>query len=65
MLDTANKGSEPTVEILRAIRHGVAAAACRAAFGATGDDKWAKAACHHREVSRRDLHQAAAKSLLA
>lgn len=65
MLDKANRGGEPSAEILRAIRHGVAAAACRSAFSSTGDDKWAKAASHHHEVSRQHLHQAAARSLSA
>lgn len=59
MLDRANSGPEPTAEILRAIRHGIAAGACRAAFGATGDAMWARAASDHHEASRRDLHQAA------
>lgn len=65
MLNKANSGPEPTAEILRAIRHGVAAGACRAAFGATGDAKWARAASDHHRASNRNLHQAAAISLSA
>lgn len=58
MLDRANSGPEPTVEILRAIRHGVAAGACRAAGRATGDANWTRKAVEQSRASRTNLHQA-------
>ena len=59
MLDSANSGPEPTVEILRAIRHGVAAGAFRAAGRATGDAAWCRKANEQSANARRVLHQAA------
>lgn len=61
MLDSANSGPEPTVEILRAIRHGVAAGAFRAAGRATGDAAWIRKADDQRENVRRALHQATSR----
>lgn len=58
MLDKANSGPEPTVEILRAIRHGVAAGACRAAGRATGDTAWLRKAAEQSAAARANLHQA-------
>lgn len=63
MLDKANSGPEPTVEILRAIRHGVAAGAFRAAGQATGDAGWDLRADEQSANVRRVLHQATAISL--
>lgn len=59
MLDRANSGPAPDAAILRAIRHGVAAGACRVAAEATGKAGWkAKAeAMHHAAAA--DLHHAA------
>ena len=62
MLDRANSGPEPTVGILRAIRHGIAAGACRAAGRATGDAAWLRKAAEQSQASRANLHQAAACS---
>lgn len=59
MLDRANRGPEPTAEILRAIRHGVAAGACREAWRATGDSLWLSKSVGHSAMVRERLHQAA------
>lgn len=52
MLDRANSGPEPSAEILRAIRHGVAAGACSVAARETGDPKWWRLAQEQREKAR-------------
>lgn len=59
MLDRANSGPEPSAEILRAIRHGVAAGACSVAARETRDPKWWRLAQEQREKARGALHQAA------
>ena len=59
MLDRANSGPEPTVEILQAIRHGVAAGAFRAAGRATGDDGWCRKADEQSAKVRKVLRHAA------
>ncbi|MNQ18918.1 hypothetical protein D3C85_319730 [compost metagenome] len=65
MLDSANSGPEPTVEILRAIRHAVAAGAFRAAGRATGDGSWLRKAVKQSQASRANLHQAASRPIVA
>ena len=62
-IDAANDGPCPPAEILRAIRHSVAAVACGRAWDVTCDARWARAAFDHHGASRRNLHQAAAISL--
>ncbi len=62
MLDRANSGPEPSAEILRAIRHGVAAGACSVAARETRDPKWWRLAQDQREKARGALHQASALS---
>lgn len=52
MLDRANTGPEPSAEILRAIRHGVAAGACSVAARETRDPKWWRLAQEQREKAR-------------
>jgi len=59
MLDRANSGPEPSAEILRAIRHAVAAGACSVAARETRDPKWWRLAQEQREKARGALHQAA------
>ena len=61
MLDRANGGAEPPAEILRAIRHGVAAGACRVAAALTGDDHWAGEAERQSRTVTERLHQAASR----
>jgi hypothetical protein len=61
MLDRANSGPEPSAEILRAIRHGVAAGACSVAARETRDPKWWRLAQEQREKARCALHQADAR----
>lgn len=58
MLDRANSGPEPSAEILRAIRHGVAAGACSVAARETRDPKWWRLAQEQREKARAALHHA-------
>lgn len=58
MLDRANSGPEPCAEILRAIRHGVAAGACSVAARETGSAYWAGMAVGQREKAKVLLHQA-------
>jgi len=55
MLDRANSGPEPAAEILRAIRHGVAAGACSVAARETRDPKWWRLAQEQREKARAIL----------
>lgn len=55
MLDRANSGPEPAVEILRAIRHGAAAGACRVAARETRSAYWAGMAEDQRGKARRLL----------
>ena len=55
MLDRANSGPEPCAEILRAIRHGVAAGACSVAARETRDPKWWRLAQEPREKARAIL----------
>lgn len=62
MLDRANSGPEPSAEILRAIRHGVAAGACRVAARATGQALWGRKADKHSSKARAMLVHAAALS---
>lgn len=57
MLDRANSGPEPSAEILRAIRHGVAAGACSVAARETRDPKWWRLAQEQREKAKGALHQ--------
>ena len=59
MLDKANSGPEPAVEIMRAIRHGVAAGACSVAARETGSAYWAGMAEDQRGKARALLHHAA------
>ena len=59
MLDRANSGPEPTAEILRAIRHGVAAGACRVAARATGQAVWERKADDQSAKARGMLGHAA------
>ena len=49
MMGPGNGGRAPSANILRAIRHGVAAGACRVAARATGDALWS------REAERQSL----------
>lgn len=63
MLDRANSGPEPSAEILRAIRHGVAAGAWRVAGRASGQADCFSRADGHSVKVRANLHQAAAISL--
>lgn len=58
-LDRANSGPEPPAAFLRAIRHGVAAGACRQAARATGNGAWGRTAAHQRGKAKRCLHYAA------
>lgn len=58
-LDRANGGAEPPAEILRAIRHGIAAGACAEAARALGSDYWAQVADQQSAMARERLHQAA------
>ena len=59
MLDEANGGAFPPAGILRAIRHGVAAGACRAAARETSETHWARLADqHHRLVGQALSHAA-------
>lgn len=58
MLDRTNSGPEPSAEILRAIRHGVAAGACSVAARETRDPKWWRLAQEQREKARGALHYA-------
>lgn len=60
MLDPANGGPEPSAEILRAIRHGIAAGACEVAARETRSAYWAGMAVDQREKATVLLHQAAA-----
>ena len=60
MLDRANRGPEPSAEILRAIRHGVAAGACRLAARATGQSLWGRKADEQSAKARDMLGHAAA-----
>lgn len=62
MLDRANSGPEPAAEILRAIRHGVAAGACRVAARATGNGAWGRKANERSAKARDMLGHAAARS---
>ena len=64
MLDRANSGPEPTAEILRAIRHGVAAGAFRAAGRATGDAGWCRKADEQSAKVRKVLHQATSRPVV-
>ncbi len=64
MLDRANSGPEPSAEILRAIRHGVAAGAWRVAGRASGQADCFSRADGHSEKARASLHQAAPRSVL-
>ena len=57
-----NDGPEPPVNILRAIRYGVAAGACRAAAEAGGGDHFEQAAVEQTRLAGTVLHQAAAFS---
>lgn len=59
MLDRGNSGVAPSAEILRAIRHGVAAGACRVAWRATGESAWLRTAAEQSRAAERRLHQAA------
>lgn len=61
-IDAANDGPCPPAEILRAIRHSVAAVACGRAWTMTGDTRWARDEAQHRLASKREVHQAAALS---
>ena len=61
-LDRANSGHVPDANILRAIRHAVAASACRAAARASGDVRWDRTSAEQSALARRRLHQAAAFS---
>lgn len=63
MLDRANSGPEPSAEILRAIRHGVAAGACSVAARETRDPKWWRLAQEQREKARGALHHAGPSAL--
>lgn len=65
MLDRANSGLEPCAEILRAIRHGVAAGACSVAARETGGAYWAALAADQREKAKVMLHQASTWSACA
>lgn len=57
--DPANGGPEPSAEILRAIRHVVAARACEVAARETRSADWAGMVADQRERARSRLHQAA------
>lgn len=63
MLDRANSGPEPSAEILRAIRHGVAAGAWRVAGRASGQADCFSRADSHSVKARANLHQAARSRL--
>lgn len=63
MLDRANSGPEPSAEILRAIRHGVAAGAWRVAGRASGRADCFSRADGHSLKARLDLHQATASAI--
>lgn len=58
-LDRANSGREPPANILRAIRHGVAAGACDIVAKETGKAEWRRAAEIQRALAREVLGQAA------
>lgn len=60
MLDRANSGRAPDANILRAIRHAVAASACRAAWRASGDVRWERTSAEQSGLATGRLHQAAA-----
>ena len=58
MLDRANSGEAPEANILRAIRHAVAASACRAVVRAGGDVRWERTAVEQSRLATKRLHQA-------
>lgn len=60
MLDTGNGGVAPPEGVLKAIRHAVAAGACRIAFHATLDTRWEAEADWQSRLVVSHLHQAAA-----
>lgn len=60
MLNCVSSGPEPAVEILRAIRHAVAAGACSVAARETGDAQWCRVAQDQREKATAALHHASA-----
>lgn len=60
MLNRVCSGREPAVEILRAIRHGVAAGACAIAARETGRARGSRVAGAESGNARLALHHAAA-----
>lgn len=60
VMGPGNGGRAPSANILRAIRHGVAAGACRVAARATGDALWSREAERQRQLVGEALHQAVA-----
>lgn len=64
-LDRANSGREPPARFLRAIRHGVAAGACRVAARASGDVRWVRTAARQSGLVVVQLDHAAAASASA
>lgn len=61
-LDRANRGPMPPAIFLRAIRHGVAAGACRLAARATGRQAWHGRADRQSQLAVSALGHAAARS---
>lgn len=67
MLDTANGGREPQPHILRAIRHGIAAGACRRAARAdpAQAERWSGLAGAQSRLAAAQLNHAGALSSVA
>lgn len=62
VMGPGNGGRAPSANILRAIRHGVAAGACRVAARATGDGMWSREAERQSLLVGEALHQATSLS---